>query len=155
MRYNFDRVIERRGTDSFKWKKYGDDVLPLWVADMDFLSAEPIRQALRERAEHGIYGYTRPPGELYRLVQERIQRLYQWEIQKDVLLFIPSLVTGLNVAYHVFFHPGDEVLVQPSVYFHFVHDLVMHGRTLADPPLVQRGDIYEIDFDQFEKSITL
>jgi cysteine-S-conjugate beta-lyase len=154
MNYNFDQVIERRGTDSFKWKKYGDDVLPLWVADMDFLSAEPIRQALHERAEHGIYGYTRPPAELYQLVQERIQKLYQWEIEKEEIFFLPSLVTGLNLSFHAYVNPGEAVMVQPPVYHHFVKDPIIHGRALVDPPLVPKDDTYEIDYEAFEKAIT-
>ncbi len=154
MHYDFDQVIERRGTDSFKWKKYGDDVLPLWVADMDFLSAEPIRQALHERAEHGIYGYTRPPAELYQVVQERIQKLYQWEVRKEEIFFLPSLVTGLNLSFHAYVNPGEAVMVQPPVYHHFVKDPVIHGRALVDPPLVPKDDTYEIDYEAFEKAIT-
>jgi len=71
MKYDFDRVIERRGTDSYKWKDYGDDVLPMWVADMDFVSAEPIIQVLHQRIDHGIFGYTRPTLELRTVIQER------------------------------------------------------------------------------------
>ncbi|MGQ9694435.1 MAG: MalY/PatB family protein [Thermodesulfobacteriota bacterium] len=154
MRYNFDEVITRRGTDSSKWTKYGEDVLPLWVADMDFISAEPIRQALRERAEHGIYGYTRPPKELYQVIIERLQKLYQWEVQKKEIFFLPSIVTGLNLSFHAFVRPGEGVIVQPPVYHHFIKDPPIHGRTLIDPPLVPKDNTYEIDFDAFEESIT-
>lgn len=154
MQYNFDQVINRRGTDSIKWKKYGEDVLPLWVADMDFLSAEPIRQALHERAEQGIYGYTRPPADLYQVVQERIQKKYRWEVRKEEIFFIPSLVTGLNLSFHGFVSPGDGVLVQPPIYHHFVKDPGIHGRALADPPLIEKENRYEIDFQAFEKAIT-
>ena len=154
MNYDFDRVIERRGTDSNKWQKYGDDVIPLWVADMDFVSAEPIRKALHHRIDHGIFGYTRPTMELRTVIRERLKKLYQWEIAEEDVVFLPSLVTGLNVAYQAFSHAGDGVLVQPPVYFHFVHDPVLHGRLIDDPPLVQKGDRYEIDFDDFEKAIT-
>ena len=153
-RYDFDQVIERRGTDSNKWQRYGDDVIPLWVADMDFISPDPIIRALHQRIDHGIFGYTRPTQELRIAILERFKRLYHWEIREEDIVFLPGLVTGLNLAYHAFSHPGDGVLVQPPVYFHFVHDPVMHGRVLDDPPLVQTGDTYEIDFDDFEKSIT-
>jgi len=155
MKYDFDRVVERRGTDSNKWQRYGDDVIPMWVADMDFVSPEPIVQALHQRIDHRIFGYTRPTEELRRVIQERVERLYGWKIEQEEIVFLPGLVTGLNVAYHTFSHPGDGVLVQPPVYFHFVHDPVMHGRVINDPPLVQKGDSYEIDFDQFEKAVTL
>lgn len=120
---------------------------------MDFISAEPIIQTLHQRIDHGIFGYTRPTSQLRITILERVKRLYHWEIKEEEIVFLPGLVTGLNVAYHAFSHPGDGVLVQTPVYFHFVNDPVMHGRALDDCPLVQKGDTYEIDFDDFEKSI--
>jgi len=153
MKYDFDRVIGRKGTDSYKWIDYGDDVLPMWVADMDFVSAEPIIQALHQRIDHGVFGYTRPTLELRTLIQERLKEVYQWEIGEEEIVFLPGLVTGLNLFYHAFSNPGDGVLVQPPVYFHFVRDPAIHGRVLDDPPLVQKGDTYEIDFTAFEKAI--
>jgi cystathionine beta-lyase len=153
MKYDFDRVIERRGTDSYKWKDYGDDVLPMWVADMDFVSAEPIIQALHQRIDHGIFGYTRPTLELRTVIQEHLKKVYQWEVREEQIVFLPGLVTGLNLFYHVFSNSGDGVLIQPPVYFHFVRDPVIHGRVLDDPPLFQNGDTYEIDFTIFEKAI--
>jgi len=153
MKYDFDRVIERRDTDSYKWKDYGDDVLPMWVADMDFVSAEPIIQVLHQRIDHRIFGYTRPTLELRTVIQERLKKVYQWEVNEEEIVFLPGLVTGLNLCYHVFSNPGDGVLIQPPVYFHFVRDPVIHGRVLDDPPLVQKGDTYEIDFSTFKKAI--
>jgi cystathionine beta-lyase len=153
MKYDFDRVVERRGTDSYKWEDYGDDVLPMWVADMDFVSAEPIIQALHQRIDHGIFGYTRPTLELRTVIQEGLKKFYQWEVGEEEIVFLPGLVTGLNLFYHAFSNPGDGVLIQPPVYFHFVRDPVIHGRVLDDPPLVQKGDTYEIDFTIFEKAI--
>jgi cysteine-S-conjugate beta-lyase len=154
MKYDFDRIIERRETDSMKWRKYGEDIIPLWVADMDFPSAEPIVQALHERVDHRVFGYTRPTTELRMAIRERLKTLYDWDIRDEDLLFLPGLVTGLNLAFHVYTEPGEGVLAQPPVYFHFVRDPVLHGRILDDPPLVQKGDTYEIDFDGFEKAIT-
>ena len=153
MKYDFDRVIERRGTDSYKWKDYGDDALPMWVADMDFVSAEPIIQALHQRIDHGVFGYARPTQELRTVIQERLKEVYHWEVSEEEIVFLPGLVTGLNLFYHAFSNPGDGVLVQPPVYFHFVRDPVIHGRVLDDPTLVQKGDTYEIDFTLFEKAI--
>ena len=154
MRYDFDQVRERRRSDSIKWKKYGDEVIPLWVADMDFISAEPILEALRQRVDQGFFGYTCPPEALRLLIRERLQRQYRWYIQDEELFFLPGLVCGLNLSFLSFTNPGEGVLVQPPVYHHFVKDPVLHGRTLVDPPLVPRGDTYEIDFDAFEQSIT-
>jgi cystathionine beta-lyase len=154
MQYDFDQVRERRGSDSVKWKKYGNEVLPLWVADMDFISAEPIQRDLRQRVDHGFFGYTQPSQELCLVIQERMKRIYQWKIQEAELFFLPGLVAGLNLSFHAFAGPEDEILVQPPVYPHFIKDPVIHGRRVVDPPLVQNGDTYEIDFDAFERMIT-
>jgi cystathionine beta-lyase len=154
MKYNFDAMRERRGTDSNKWGKYGPDVLPLWVADMDFVSAAPILRALHERVEHGFFGYTRPSADLFRVIGEHLARRYDWEVLDEEIVFLPGLVSALNLAIQAFTRPGEGVLVQPPVYHHFVHDPVHRGRTLLDPPLVPRGDSYEIDFDAFAKAIT-
>ena len=154
MRYDFDTVRERRGTDSAKWGKYGDEVLPLWVADMDFPAAEPILKALHRRVEHAFFGYARPTGELCGVICERLKRLYQWEVKEEEIFFLPCLVAGLNLSYLAFAGPGEGVLVQPPVYHHFIKDPVVHDRLLMDPPLVPKGDTYEIDFDAFEKAIT-
>ena len=154
MKYDFDKVIERKSTDSHKWMKYSDDVIPLWVADMDFPSAEPIVQALHHRIDHAIYGYTRPPQALRHVIRNRLKTLYGWAIEDEAIIFLPGLVVGLNLAYNVFSAPGEGVLLQPPVYHHFVRDPTHHGRVLNDPPLVQEGEYYEIDFAAFEKAIT-
>lgn len=154
MRYDFDRTIERKGTDSIKWGLYPEDVLPMWVADMDFVSAEPVITALRRRADHGIFGYSRPSPILTGAIVERLQRKYGWGIAPPSVFFIPGIVTGLNIAFQAFSAPGDAILAQPPVYFHFLRDPVQHGRILQDPPLVKAGDTYEIDFDRFEAAIT-
>jgi len=154
MEYDFDQVIERRGTDSMKWGAYAGDVLPMWVADMDFRSAEPIIRALHHRIDHGVFGYTQPTQTLRAALQDRLKRLYQWEIRQEEILFLTGLVSGLNIAYQAFAGPGDGILAQPPVYFHFLRDPVQHGRVLNDPPLARKGDTYEIDFEQFERAIT-
>jgi cystathionine beta-lyase len=154
MKYDFDALIERRDTDSIKWNLYPEDVIPLWVADMDFVSAEPIVHAMRSRADHAIFGYSRPSSELTDLIKERMMRLYEWKVRDPDILYLPGIVTGLNIAYQAFAADGEGVLVQPPVYFHFLRDPVFHGRILQDPPLVRRSDGYEIDFDLFENAIT-
>jgi cystathionine beta-lyase len=154
MRYDFDKPVERKGTDSFKWQKYGDDVIPLWVADMDFVSPEPVVRALHERVDHRVFGYVWPSDELVGVIRERLRRLYGWEVQEEHILFVPGVVTGLNLAFLLYAGPGDGVLVQPPVYSHFITDPVARGRVLNDPPLVPTRDTYEIDFDAFEKAIT-
>ena len=154
MPYDFDTIRDRRGSDSAKWKKYGEDVLPLWVADMDFVSAEPILRALRERVDHAFFGYAAPLGDLCETILGRLKNLYGWYVREEEIHYLPGLVTGLNFAIQAFTCPGEGVLVQPPVYHHFVKDPVHHGRALVDPPLVESGDTYEIDFEAFEKTIT-
>jgi cysteine-S-conjugate beta-lyase len=154
MKYDFDQVIERRNTDSMKWRRYPEDVIPLWVADMDFAVSEPVVRALHERLDHKILGYSLPPGELKSVIRERLKRLYRWDVREEEIVFAPGMVTGLNVAFQAFAQPGDGVLVQPPVYFHFLNDPVLHRRVLNDPSLVPVGDTYGIDFGAFEKSIT-
>ena len=111
---NFDLPIDRSQSDSYKWRKYGPDILPLWIADMDFPSPEPVIQALRQRVEHGIYGY--PPGlynfpdelpEFRSLIVERMAERYQWRIQPQDMLLLPGVIPGLNLACHVAAHPDS------------------------------------------------
>jgi cystathionine beta-lyase len=153
MKYDFDQVVERKGTDSIKWQRYGDDVIPLWVADMDFVSPEPIIKALHERVDHRFFGYASPDEELVSVIRERLKRLYGWDVPAEHIVFVPGVVTGLNLAFQLFADPGDGVLVQPPVYSHFITDPVIRGRRLIDPPLIKKGGTYEIDFDLFEKTI--
>jgi cystathionine beta-lyase len=154
MKYDFDTIRDRRGSDSAKWKKYGDDVLPLWVADMDFVSAEPILRALHERVDHAFFGYAMPLAELCQTILNRLKSLYGWDARDEEIHHLPGLVTGLNFAIQAFTNPGEGILVQPPVYPHIVKDPVHHGRILMDPPLVPKGDTYEVDFEAFEKAIT-
>ncbi len=154
MKYDFDRIIERRDTDSIKWRRFSNDVIPLWVADMDFVSPEPVIEALHERVDHRVFGYAGPGEELINIIRQRLKRLYDWDVPAEHIIFVPGVVTGLNLAFQLFAGHGDAVLVQPPVYSHFIADPVNRGRTLIDPPIVQKGDTYEIDFDAFEKSIT-
>ena len=154
MKYDFDQVVERKGTDSIKWQRYGNDVIPLWVADMDFVSPEPIVKALHERVDHRVFGYGGPGEELISVIQERLKKLYRWDVLAEHIVFVPGVVTGLNLAYQLFADPGDGILVQPPVYSHFITDPVIRSRTLVDPPLIKKGNTYEIDFDTFEKTIT-
>jgi cystathionine beta-lyase len=154
MKYDFDGIIERRNSDSIKWSVYPEDVLPLWVADMDFVSAAPIVEALRARADHPVFGYSQPSSLLKDLIADRMRRRYGWEIDSPDILFIPGIVTGLNIAFQAFAGAGEPVVAQPPVYFHFLKDPVSHGRLLLDPPLVPNGDAYEIDFDLLERAVS-
>ncbi len=136
MQVNFDTTPDRRKTASLKWEKYaGRDILPLWVADMDFPSPEPVQQALRERIDHGVMGYTLPPASLVEAVCEYLFDRYAWAIKPDWLVWLPGLVTGLNVACRAVGAPGDEVITATPVYPPFLSAPVYADRKLVRAPM--------------------
>ena len=160
MRDDFDHVPDRRPTDSIKWNKYHEDVIPLWVADMDYTVAEPIQNALRVRIEHGVYGYPDTHSslgmisDLRDVLVERMQRLYDWQISPDELLFLPGVITGLNLTCHAVAVPGGNVLVQTPVYPPFLNVALNAGMECSDVELERRSDgHYEIDWDAFEAGL--
>jgi cystathionine beta-lyase len=155
MAYDFDRVIDRRATESVKWHYYGEKALPLWVADMDFVSPEPVVRALRERAEHGVFGYPQEPRELRQVVVEWAARRYGWQIQPDWLVFTPGIVVGFNLACHAVTSPGDGVLLQTPVYPPFF-GVPKNVQLELDQTELTRGPDgqYAIDFDAMETAIT-
>jgi cystathionine beta-lyase len=155
MTYDLDRTIDRRPTDSDKWHKYDEDVLPLWVADMDFAAPEPVIRALRERVDHGVFGYGQEPRELRPVIVERLQRLYNWQVAPADLVFLPGVKTGFNLATHAVTSPGDGLLAQTPVYSPILDAPGNAGCTLDQMELTLRPDgQYEIDFDAFEAAIT-
>ena len=157
MAYNFDSIIERRGTNSFKWRQYPDDVLPLWVADMDFAAPEPIREALRRAIEHGVLGYEFPTKELRETVAARMQTLYGWQVSPEAVVATPGVVAGFTAAAHTVCAAGQGIIVQPPVYPPFlkVHENV--GLMRQDAPLVMETDgstlRYAVDFDVFQQAV--
>lgn len=156
--YNFDQQVERRGGDSIKWHKYPPEVLPMWVADMDFVSPQPVLQALRGRIAHGVFGYGITPAALSEAICERLLRLYGWHVSPDQVLYLPGLVCGLNVVCRAVGEAGDGVLVQTPVYPPFLSAPSNQARRLqtAELALTQRAGYayYEIDYDGFEDAIT-
>jgi cystathionine beta-lyase len=157
MKYNFDTVIDRRSSNSIKWTKYPEDVLPLWVADMDFQTPEPILDALRTTLEHGILGYETPSQFLLATVAARMEKLYGWHLDPDMVVTVPGIVSGFNAAARAVCAPGEGVLMQPPVYFPFLKVHGNQGLNRQFAPLVQVTDgrivRYEIDFDGFEAAI--
>jgi cystathionine beta-lyase len=152
--YDFDQVIARRGTGSAKWEYYPDDVLPMWVADMDFPSPEPVVRALRERAEHGFFGYSFRHTGLTDAVIHRMERLYGWSLTPDDIVPIPSLVTGINLVCRAIGAPGDHVLTLTPAYPPFLDAPKSHGLVcdqLELPPIVEGRTVrYELNLDAFE-----
>jgi cystathionine beta-lyase len=157
MKYNFDSIIDRRSSNSIKWTQYPEDVLPLWVADMDFLTPQPILDALRASLEHGVLGYEIPSKSLMETVAARMEKLYGWKIDPEMVVATPGIVSGFNAAARAICALGEGILMQPPVYFPFltVHENVGLVRQFAPLVRVTDGNIlrYEIDFDGFEAAI--
>ncbi|MGD8464946.1 MAG: PatB family C-S lyase [Anaerolineae bacterium] len=155
MIYDFDRIIDRRASESVKWHRYGDEVLPLWVADMDFVSPEPVIRALRERVDHGIFGYPQELPELRPVIAQQLKQLYGWQVDVEALVLLPGVVTGFNLATQTVTSPGDGLLAQTPVYYPILHAPGNAGCTLEQMELTRRPDgQYEIDFDLFEAAIS-
>ena len=151
MDFDFDTVPDRRGTSSLKWDKYdGRDIIPLWVADMDFPGPQTVDQALRDRIDHGVLGYTLPPASLVAAVQEYLAGHFEWEIDPAWIVWLPGLVTGLNVACRAVGEPGDDVITATPVYPPFLSAPAHAGRNLVPVPLVQRGTRWEWDYETLE-----
>jgi cystathionine beta-lyase len=159
MRYDFDHVPDRRTTNSVKWNKYEADVLPLWVADMDFPVAEPIQQALRERIDHGIYGYPdlsncKAIEELQQVLIDRMKRLYNWQVSTEELVILPGVIVGLNLTCQALTRRGGNVLVQTPVYPPFLGVAQNAGMERHEAMLGRRKDgHYEIDWEAFEAGL--
>lgn len=159
MKYNFDEIIDRRNTDAVKYERckalYGsDEVLPLWVADMDFRTPDFIFNAIRERCEHPILGYTMPPKEFYPSLIHWIKEHHQWEVKRQWVGFLPGIVPGLSFAVQSLTVPGDEIIVQPPVYYPFFHVVKNNNRIVINNQLKNNHGKYEMDFEDLESKIT-
>ncbi len=152
MKYDFDKIIPRRGTNSVKWDVAKEDgVIPMWVADMDFQAAPCIRQALKERMDHGVFGYTLVPNSYYESIISWFDRRHQWHIERDWIIYTSGVVPAISAIIKALTEPGDKVLVQTPVYNCFFSSIRNNGCTTAENALVRKGNSYEIDFDDFEK----
>jgi cysteine-S-conjugate beta-lyase len=153
--FNFDVPIDRSNTASEKWDRYkGRDIIPLWVADMDFASPPAVNEALQERIAHGVFGYTAPPGALIETVQNMLQEEYGWQVEPDWLIWLPGLVCGLNVACRAVGNTENEVLTCTPAYPPFLTAPILGGRSLVTVPLQLHGDCWEMDMDGLERAIT-
>ena len=154
MIYDFDKIIDRHNTESVKWHKYGPDVLPMWVADMDFVSPEPVIQALQERVAHGIFGYPTTTPEMTETIIERLDRIHHWHVEPEDLIFVPGVVPGFNLATHALSEPNGSVLVQTPVYFPFLSASENAGMTRDEMELTRLEDgTYAIDMQAFDSAI--
>jgi len=157
MTFNFDTPPDRRGTDSQKWQKHaGSDVLPMWVADMDFETAPVIVEALRRRVDHGIFGYARPVKSTVDAVTGALAARYHWTVDPAWIVWLPGLVCGLNLAARAFAEDGEEILSLSPVYPPFTTSPRNQGRVSRSVPLSLNTAArrWEIDWDALERAVT-
>jgi cystathionine beta-lyase len=157
MSFDFDHPPERRGTDSQKWQKYaGRDVLPMWVADMDFTAPPAVIEALQRRVAHGVYGYARPVPSQVAAVVENLSTLHGWTIDPEWIVWLPGLVVGLNVTAAAAAGPGEEILCLTPVYPPFMSAPRNAGRVPVTVPLAYAAATrsWEIDWDALERAVT-
>jgi len=157
-KYNFDEIVSREGTNCIKYdarhRFFGsEDVLPLWVADMDFRTPDFIVDALKKRAEHEIYGYTFRPESYYNSIIGWMKRRHNWDIKKEWISFSPGVVAGLTFALEAFSKPGDGVVVQPPVYFPFFDCVKGTKRKMIENPLKIENGRYTFDFEDLKAKI--
>ena len=155
MTFNFDHVPQRLGTDSQKWQKYaGRDILPLWVADMDFKASPAIVAALQQRVASGVYGYARPVGSTVNAFVDAMAQHYSWTIDPAWIVWLPGLVAGLNLTAQAYAEPGEEVLTLTPVYPPFISGPKNSGRISTAVPLRLVAHRWEIDWGALERAIT-
>ncbi|TKI08252.1 MalY/PatB family protein [Martelella alba] len=155
MAFNFDESIDRRHSDSYKWKKYDKkDVIPLWVADTDFRSPPCIIEALQARVAHGVFGYGFPPPELISLFVQRMQERYQWRIKPEWLVFLPGLVSGINLAVRALTGPEEEVVMPYPIYPPFRSSARSAGRPQRLAPMGLRKQRWLADLTAVEPMLT-
>ena len=152
---DFDKLINRKSTGSLKWEKYKDrDILPMWVADMDFESPPAIKSALLKRVEHGVYGYTIPYESVENAVIDYLRRDHGLEVKREWLVWMPGLVPALNTASRAFEKPGDAVMTNTPVYPPFLTAPEWQNKELQSVPLVVRNNRYTFDFEAMEAAVT-
>ena len=160
MKYNFDEIIDRSGTNSSKWEPevlkelFGEpDLMPFWVADMDFKVAEPIVEAIVKAAQHGIYGYSNRPASYYKSIIDWTERRFGWKLEKEWIEYTPGIVPAVNYAIQAFCMPGDNVLIQQPVYYPFANAINNNGCHVVSNDLVFDGEKYNMDFKDLEEKL--
>jgi len=156
MTFNFDEIIDRTNTGCLKYDARQSffsksDVIPMWVADMDFRSAPEIIDALITRAHHGVFGYTYIPESFYQSIISWFHRRFDCQLERDWIVFSPGVVPALNLSVLCFSHPGDGIIVQPPVYHPFMYAVSENDRVVKPNRLLEKNGKYEIDFDDLEK----
>ena len=151
MKYDFDELVVRRGTGCVKWDESPDDeIIPLWVADMDFKAAPAIQDAIRKRAEHGVFGYTVVEDDYYEAVISWFQRRHDWTIHREEILYTTGVVPAMSVAIKALTMPGEKVLILSPDYNCFFSSVKNNGCEVLETALLRVGDSFEVDWEDFE-----
>lgn len=153
MKYDFDKTIDRRATNSYKWDSAPEGVLPMWVADMDFRTAPAIIDALQKRVAHGIFGYTRVPDAYYDAVTSWFSQRHGWDIDREWIIYTSGVVPAVSAVIKALTVPGDKVIVQTPVYNCFFSSIRNNGCEIVSNPLRRTADTYEMDFDALERCV--
>ena len=158
MKYDFDKVVERSNTASVKWdateELFGEkELLPLWVADMDFKVLDEVVKAIQSQAEHGIFGYTTRKPSYYEAIIDWMKDHHNWVIEKEWICHSPGVVTALNLIVQAFSKPGDKIIVQPPVYYPFMKAIQNHDRQVVYNPLLFNEGRFEMDFEDLISKI--
>ncbi len=153
MRYDFDKVIDRRGTGSLKWDVKKDE-LPMWVADMDFRTAPEVIEAMENRVSHGVFGYSVIPDEWYQAYQTWWRQRHGWEIDRDWMIFCTGVVPALSSCVRKLTTPAENVVVQTPVYNIFFNSIYNNGRNILKSPLILEDGVCRMDFDDLESKLS-
>lgn len=158
MQYNFDQELNRYHTDSLKWDKterlFGDkDVLPMWVADMDFMCPEPVVDVLKKRTAHGAFGYSVRSNTYFDVFASWLERRHQWTINKKWIRSTPGIMPAISIAIQTFTKPGDKIMIQTPVYHPFTHVVKNNQRELVTNQLIFENEKYEMDYDDLERQL--
>lgn len=155
MKYDFDQTCERKGTGSVKWDSLctifgSEDIIPMWIADMDFPAPEPVVEALVRRAKHPCYGYSQPMPDLVNVIVERIRRKLNWEVDPEWIVFTPGIIPALHVAIRSVTRPGNQVIVQEPVYYPFFKVITGSGCQIVNNGLKMIDGRYVMDYEDLE-----
>jgi len=158
VKYDFNEIIDRSKYHSVKWDEletiFGvKDVLPMWVADMELKSPKPVIEAIKNAAEHGVYGYTSRPDSYYQAIIDWIKKRHNWEVEKDWISYSPGVVPALSFIIKAFTQPGDKIIVQPPVYYPFFRVIEDNGCQIVNNPLKIKNNKYVMDLEDLEKKI--
>lgn len=156
--FNFDQSVDRRKTKSIKWdpevltNTFGkEDLLPLWVADMDFRTPTAVTDAMIREVEHGVFGYSKRPEAYYQSIINWMKNRFDWKIEKDWIVFLPGVVSAVYSILEGLLEPGDGVIIQEPVYYPFKRAILHTGRRVINNPLIEHEGVYEMDFDDLKK----